>query len=280
MELLLGKPVADHISEQLIKEVEGFNNKPKLAIVRLGENPNDMAYERGAKSRCEKIGIDVDVHEFSSDISQEELIDMLRDLNNDEKVNGILVFRPLPKHIDEDIIKHEVRYDKDVDCFNPINFGKLYEGDSKGFVPCTAVAVMEILKYYDIDAMGKNVAIIGASNVIGKPVSFLLLNKRATITVCHSKTKNTSQITSNSDIIVSACGVAKMVNESYVSEGAIVIDVGINVDENGKLCGDVDFENVKDIASMITPVPRGVGSVTTSILASHVVKAYKMHNNC
>lgn len=281
MELLRGKPVADSISENLEKQVNEFkkNNKtPRLAIVRVGNNPDDLAYERGAKNRCAKIGIDVEVHELEADVTKDNLVGLLRKLNEDDLVNGILVFRPLPKHIDEADIKYEISYKKDVDCFNPINFGKLYEGDKSGFVPCTAVAVMELLNFYNIEVKGKDVVIIGASNVVGKPVSFLLLNERATITICHSKTKNTPEIASEADIIVSACGIAKIVKENYVKEGAIIVDVGINVDENGKLCGDVDFDNVKDKVSKITPVPKGIGSVTTSILAKHVIKAFKMQN--
>lgn len=282
MQLLLGKPVADSISSKLIQEVKNLEEScivPKLAIVRMGNNENDLAYERGAKNRCNKIGIELQVHELNVNASQEELLDTIDTLNNDKSVNGILVFRPLPKHIDENIVKYRVDEKKDVDSFNPINFSKLYQGNEDGFAPCTAEAVLEILDYYEINPTGKNVSILGASNVIGKPVSFLLLNRRATITVCHSKTVKTQEITSKSDIVISACGIPKLVTSDYIKEGAIIVDVGINIDENGQLCGDVDFEDVKEKTSMITPVPRGVGSVTTSVLAKHVVKACKMQNN-
>lgn len=281
-QIIKGKPVADKISENLIKEVNDLSKEgiiPKLAIVRVGARPDDLAYERGALKRCQTIGIETEVIELEENITQEEYIKAVHKLNEDEKVNGILTFRPLPKHLNEDVIKYEIDPNKDIDCFNPINISKILENDKSGYPPCTPTAVVEILKYYDVDLSGANIVILGRSMVVGKPVSMLLLNENATVTICHSRTKNLPEITSNADILVAAVGKANMVKEEYIKDGAIVIDVGINVDDQGNLCGDVDTKNVLDKVSMITPVPGGVGSVTTSILASHVVKACKLQNN-
>lgn len=281
-QIIKGKPVADKISENLIKEVNDLSKEgiiPKLAIVRVGARPDDLAYERGALKRCQTIGIETEVIELEENITQEEYIKAVHKLNEDEKVNGILTFRPLPKHLNEDVIKYEIDPNKDIDCFNPINISKILENDKSGYPPCTPTAVVEILKYYDVDLSGANIVVLGRSMVVGKPVSMLLLNENATVTICHSRTKNLPKITSNADILVAAVGKANMVKEEYIKDGAIVIDVGINVDDQGNLCGDVDTNNVLDKVSMITPVPGGVGSVTTSILASHVVKACKLQNN-
>lgn len=281
-QIIKGKPVADKISENLIKEVNDLSKEgiiPKLAIVRVGARPDDLAYERGALKRCQTIGIETEVIELEENITQEEYIKAVHKLNEDEKVNGILTFRPLPKHLNEDVIKYEIDPNKDIDCFNPINISKILENDKSGYPPCTPTAVVEILKYYDVDLSGANIVVLGRSMVVGKPVSMLLLNENATVTICHSRTKNLPEITSNADILVAAVGKANMVKEEYIKDGAILIDVGINVDDEGNLCGDVDTNNVLDKVSMITPVPGGVGSVTTSILASHVVKACKLQNN-
>lgn len=280
-EIIKGKPVADKITEELIVEVEQLKNReiyPKLAIVRVGARSDDLAYEKGAVSRCKKIGIESEVTELPLDITQEDFIKELKKINDDSKVHGILIFRPLPKHLDEEVIKYEIAPEKDIDCLSPVNEGKLYEGDASGFPPCTPTAVMEMLNFYDVELMGKDATIIGASNVVGKPAALMLLNERATITVCHSKTKDTAKLAREADIVVVAVGRANLVKDNFVKEGAVVIDVGINL-LDGKLCGDVDFEGVKDKAGMITPVPGGVGSVTTSILAKHVVKACKIQNN-
>ncbi|CEO35332.1 bifunctional 5,10-methylenetetrahydrofolate dehydrogenase/5,10-methenyltetrahydrofolate cyclohydrolase [Paraclostridium sordellii] len=281
-QIIKGKPVADKISEGLIKEVnnlvtEGIN--PKLAIVRVGARADDLAYERGALKRCKTIGIETEVVELDENINQEEYIKVLHKLNEDKKINGILTFRPLPKHLNEDEIKYHIDPKKDVDCFNPINTAKIVENDESGYPPCTPTAVVEILKYYDIELSGANITVIGRSMVVGKPVSMLLLNENATVTICHSKSKNLPEISSKSDVVVAAVGKAKMINHDYIKDGAVVIDVGINVDDEGNLCGDVDTDDIMDKARMLTPVPGGVGSVTTSILASHVVKACKLQNN-
>lgn len=281
-QIIKGKPVADQISDNLIKEVnelvkEGIN--PKLAIVRVGAKGNDLAYERGALKRCQTIGIGTEVIELSEDTTQEEYEKVLRNLNENKDIHGILCFRPLPKQLNEEEIKYVISPEKDVDCFSPINSAKIMEGDTSGFPPCTPTAVVEILKHYNVELQGANVAVLGRSMVVGKPAAMLLLNENATVTICHSRTKDLEKITSKADIVVAAVGRAKMVKENFVKEGAVVIDVGINVDENGNLCGDVDTSDVFDKASMITPVPAGVGSVTSSILAKHVVKACKAQNN-
>lgn len=281
-QIIKGKPVADKISENLIKEVnelvnEGIN--PKLTIVRVGVRGDDLAYERGALKRCETIGIQTEVLELKEDITQEEYINELTKLNDDKNVHGILCFRPLPKQLNEEEIKYVISPEKDVDSFSPINTAKVMEGDTTGFPPCTPTAVVEILKHYDVNLNGAKVAVLGRSMVVGKPAAMLLLNENATVTICHSRTKDLSKVTSEADILVAAVGRAKMVKADFVKQGAVVIDVGINVDEEGKLCGDVDTNEVVEKASMITPVPAGVGSVTTSILAKHIVKACKLQNN-
>ncbi|WP_304340405.1 bifunctional 5,10-methylenetetrahydrofolate dehydrogenase/5,10-methenyltetrahydrofolate cyclohydrolase [Metaclostridioides mangenotii] len=280
-QIIKGKPVADKISEDLIKEVEiikSSGKSPKLAIVRVGERPDDLSYERGALNRCGKIGIETEVVVLNEDVTTEEYIETLNQLNEDDTTNGILCFRPLPKHLDENKIKYKVSPQKDVDCFNPISLAKVVECDHGGFPPCTPTAVVEILKHYEVELKGRNVTVVGRSLVVGKPVSMLLLNENATVTICHSKTDKLSEVCSNADVLVAAVGRAKMIDDSYVKEGAVVIDVGINVDDEGNLCGDVDTEKAALKASLITPVPAGVGSVTTSILAKHVLNAYKLQN--
>ncbi|EQK44748.1 tetrahydrofolate dehydrogenase/cyclohydrolase, catalytic domain protein [[Clostridium] bifermentans ATCC 638] len=280
-QIIKGKPVADKITEDLKKEVKNLNEmgiNPKLAIVRVGERPDDLAYERGALKRCQNIGIETEVVELDENISQEEFIKAVHKLNEDDKVNGILTFRPLPKHLSEDEIKYEISPKKDIDCFNPINTAKIVENDKTGYPPCTPTAVIEILKHYDINLTGANIVVLGRSMVVGKPLSMLLLNENATVNICHSKTRNLPEIASQADILVAAVGRAKMVKKDYVKDGAIVIDVGVNVDDQGNLCGDVDMEDVLDKVSMITPVPGGVGAVTTSILATNIVKACKLQN--
>lgn len=280
--IIKGKPVADNITENLIEEVKNLKNdgiEPSLAIVRVGENPDDMSYERGAMNRCGKIGIDVKNIILKSDVSEEDYINAIEDLNNDKSINGILCLRPLPKHIDENKVKYIIDAEKDVDCFNPINSAKLFEGDTDGYAPCTPEAVMKILKHYNVELSGKRAVVLGRSLIVGKPVSMMLMAQNATVTVCHSKTENLSDEAKKADVLIAAIGRAKMVDNSYVKEGATVIDVGINVDECGNLCGDVDTESVLGIANMVTPVPAGVGSVTTSVLAEHVIRACKKQNN-
>jgi methylenetetrahydrofolate dehydrogenase (NADP+) / methenyltetrahydrofolate cyclohydrolase len=274
--LMKGKEVMEAMKQDMLKEVEELASKgitPELAIVRLGARPDDLAYERGAVKRCEGVGIRCKIFEYPEDISQRELVGEIEKINKNADIHGILLFRPLPKHIDESAVKHAIGHEKDVDCLNPINVAKVFEGDETGFAPCTPEAVMEMLDYYDIDLKGKKVTLVGRSLVVGKPLAMLLIKKHATITICHTRTKDIEAVCRNAEILIAAAGKAKMINESFVAEGQIVIDVGINVDEEGKLCGDVDFEKVGDIVDMITPVPGGVGTVTSSVLAKHVIRA-------
>lgn len=280
--IIKGKPVADRITENLIEETKKLKELdivPKLAIVRIGENPDDMSYERGAMNRCAKIGIDVQNIVLQGDVSEGEYIEVIKNLNDDKNINGILCLRPLPKNINENKVKSIIDAKKDVDCFNPINSAKLFEGEKDGYAPCTPEAVMKILNHYEVDLSGKKVVVLGRSLIVGKPVSMMLMGENATVTICHSKTENLAEEAKNADVLVAAIGRAKMVDKSYIKEGATVIDVGINVDESGNLCGDVDTESAIGIAKMITPVPAGVGSVTTSVLAEHVIKACKIQNN-
>ena len=282
-EIIKGKPVGDALSEILKGECEALVKEgiqPKLAILRVGAKPNDLSYERGALKKCDTIGIVAEVTELSEDTTQEQYIEALEKLNKDSSVHGILTFRPLPKGIDEEVIKNVISPEKDVDCFSPMNTAKLMEGDKTGFPPCTPTAVVEILKHYNVPLKGANVVVLGRSMVVGKPVSMLLLGENATVTICHSKTQDLAKVCSQADVLVAGVGRARMVTSDYIKEGAVVIDVGINAKpEGGGICGDVDTDDVVGKASMITPVPAGVGSVTTSILAKHVIKACKQQNN-
>ena len=253
---------------------KGIN--PTLGIVRVGKREDDIAYEKGILKNCEKVDILGKVHECPEDINMESFIKLIEELNEDPSIHGILIFRPLPKHLDENIIKHIINPNKDVDSMNPLNLAKVFEGDLTGYSPCTPAAVMEIIKYFNINIKGKTVAVLGRSMVVGKPLAMMLLKEDATVMICHSKTENLKETAASADIVAAAIGKAKFIGAEYIKQGAIVIDVGINVDENGKLCGDVDFEAVKDKASLITPVPGGVGSVTTAVLLKNVIKGAKM----
>lgn len=282
-EIIKGKPVGDALSEVLKGECEALVKvgiQPKLAILRVGAKPNDLSYEKGALKKCETIGITTEVTELPDGTTQDQYIETLQKLNDDSSVHGILTFRPLPEGIDEDVIKNVIAPEKDVDCFSPMNTAKLMEGDKTGFPPCTPTAVVEILKYYNVPLKGANVVVLGRSMVVGKPVSMLLLGENATVTICHSKTKDLPKVCADADVLVAGVGRARMVTSDYIKEGAVVIDVGINAKpEGGGICGDVDTDDVVGKASMVTPVPAGVGSVTTSILAKHVIKACKQQNN-
>ena len=273
-----GFDVAEAMKEELIKETRRLKEKgivPCLGIIRAGERPDDLAYERAAIKRLELIGGICRVTELSEQVTQQELEEAFDKINEDPDIHGVLLFRPLPKHLDENPLKERIMQQKDVDCLSLLNLAKVFAGDEKGYAPCTAQAVMEMLKFYHIDIAGKNVTIIGRSLVVGKPLSMLLLKENATVTICHTKTKNLTEICRNADILIAAAGKAGMVTEEMAGDGAVVIDVGINIGKDGKLCGDVDFENVQKKASFISPVPRGVGSVTSSVLAKHVVISAK-----
>ncbi|KEJ00570.1 methenyltetrahydrofolate cyclohydrolase [Clostridium botulinum A2B7 92] len=274
--ILYGNEVALKIKEDLnlrIGKLKEKNIIPKLAILRMGNKPDDIAYERSIIKSCEKLNIETKVEELNEDILEEDFLKLMESLNNEKETHGILVFRPYPKHLNENIINSSIALNKDVDCMHPLNLERIFEGDLNGFMPCTPEAVIEILKYYDIDLKGKNIVIINRSMVVGKPLSMMVLSHNATVTICHSKTIDLPSITKKADIVVTAIGKAKLIKEEYFNEDSIVIDVSINIDENGKLCGDVDFENVKEKVRAITPVPKGVGSVTTTLLLKHIVDA-------
>ena len=271
---LLGKPVGDAINESLkatIADLEGKGIVPTLAVVRVGAREDDLAYERGIKKKFSDMNCQVTVVELPEDVSQEDLDETVKALDNDSEIHGILLFRPLPKHLTDKNIVNTISSGKDVDCMGNANMAKLFAGDKDGFAPCTAQAVMEMISHYGIDIKGKKVTVIGRSLVIGKPVALMLIGGNATVTVCHTKTADLKAECLAADIIVAAAGKAKMITKDYVRPGQIVLDVGMNVDEEGKLCGDVDFAGVSEIVDSITPVPRGVGSVTTSVLLKNTV---------
>ena len=275
MEILKGLPVANAINEKLIEELKGMDKVPHLAIIRVGERPDDMSYERGATKKMDKVGFDCTSYTFPADIDNETFQKEFDKINEDDNIDGILLLRPLPKHLDEKAIENRINPNKDLDGISPVNLAKVYAGDTTGFAPCTAEAVIEMLDFAGVDLTGKRVTVVGRSLVIGKPVTMLLMKKNSTVTVCHTKTVDMASVCRNAEIVIAAAGVAKMIDKSFISKDAIVIDVGINVDEDGNLCGDVNFDEVSELASILTPVPGGVGSVTTSVLAKHLMKATK-----
>lgn len=273
---LRGKKVSDGIKEYVSKELETLSFVPKLAIVRVGENPDDMSYERGATKKLKSFGLDVASYVFPQDMSDEDFKKAFKDINEDDEVTGILLLRPLPRTINEKDIENMIDPKKDLDGISPINIAKVFAGDTTGFSPCTAEAVIEVLKAYDIELTGKRVTVVGRSMVVGKPVSMLLLKENATVTMTHTRTVDLKKTCSYAEIVVAAAGRAKMLNSDYCGQDAVMIDVGINVDENGKLCGDVDYATLDGKASAATPVPGGVGTVTTAVLAKHLIQAAKM----
>lgn len=273
---LMGKAVADAVAEKLqatVDELRGKGIVPKLVIVRVGERGDDIAYERSAMKRMEALGIEVENVRLPEDVSQGDLEEAFCKVNEDRKVHGIMIFQPLPKHLSAKPLVDMIHPVKDVDGISPLNAAKIFAGDADGVAPCTPAACMEILAHYGIDLTGKRVAVVGRSMVVGRPLSMLLLKQNATVTICHTRTQDLAARLKEADIVIAAAGKAKMITAEMVGEGAVVIDVGINVDEAGKLVGDVDYDAVEPIASAITPVPGGVGSVTTAILAKHVVQA-------
>ncbi|CCQ92559.1 Bifunctional protein FolD (Includes: Methylenetetrahydrofolate dehydrogenase; Methenyltetrahydrofolate cyclohydrolase) [[Clostridium] ultunense Esp] len=277
-EILKGNVVAAQIKEKMKKDIEELakhDKIPTLAIVRLGNNPGDVSYEKSIIKNCDNIGIKSKVFERDVNIKTEELIELIEELNKHDNISGILVFRPLPSHIDEEIIRNTISPLKDVDCMHPLNLERIFEGDMDGFAPCTPKAAMEMLKHYKIPLEGKNVVVVNRSMVVGKPLAMMLLKENATVTICHSRTKNLEEITNRADVVVVALGKAKFFDEKYFNENSIVIDVGVSLDQNGKLSGDAYYDKLSPIVNKITPVPGGVGSVTTSILLSQVVLACK-----
>ena len=274
MEILKGLPVANAINEKLMEQVKSIEGPlPHLAIIRVGERPDDCSYERGAVKKMDKVGVRCTTYTFDADIDNDTFQAEFDKINENPDIDGILMLRPLPKQLDEKQIENKIDPRKDLDGISPLNLAKVYAGDESGYAPCTAEAVIEMLDNAGIDIKGKRVTVVGRSLVIGKPVSMLLMKRNATVTVCHTKTVDMAGTCKNAEILVAAAGSARMIKKEYVADGAVVIDVGINVDDEGNLCGDVDFDAISDIAAAATPVPGGVGSVTTSVLAKHLVKA-------
>ena len=281
--LLKGKDVVENLNEKLSKKVNELKTKginPTLAILRVGEKADDLSYERGAIKRCQLVGVDVKVVALPVDVPENEFFDALDKLNNDITIHGILMFRPLPKHIDEAKARNMLSPAKDVDGSTDLSLAGVFTNTNLGFSPCTAEAAMEILKYYNIPLSGKKVAVIGRSLVIGRPIAMLLMHENATVTICHTKTVDVPGITKNADIVVVASGQMESVGADYLRENQTVIDVGISWNsEKNKLCGDVKFDEVEGIVDAITPVPGGVGGVTTSILVKHVIEAAVRQNS-
>ena len=273
MQELRGMPVVKQIAADAALQVEELKKKgidPKLAVVRVGEREDDLSYERGLLKRFDAVGALVESVVFPVDVTQEELEAGIKKLNEDDSVHGILVFRPLPKHLNEEVIKEMVTPMKDVDCMGSANTAHVFAQDGKGHAPCTPQAVIEMLDFYGYDLTGKKAVVVGRSMVVGKPLAQMLLKKNATVTICHTKTADLRAEVKAADFVFACAGVAKMLDASYISEGQVVIDVGINV-MDGKLCGDVDYESVSEVAEAVTPVPGGVGTVTTSVLLKHVL---------
>ncbi|MFV0240621.1 MAG: bifunctional 5,10-methylenetetrahydrofolate dehydrogenase/5,10-methenyltetrahydrofolate cyclohydrolase [Lacrimispora sphenoides] len=271
---LKGAAVSAKIKEQVESLLTDLKGKtPKLAIVRVGERPDDLSYERGALKKMESFGLMGESFAFPQDITDEAFKKEFAKINENPDIDGILLLRPLPKQIKEKDIEHMIEPGKDLDGISPENIARVFAGDDTGFAPCTAEAVVEVLKANDIALTGKRVAIVGRSMVVGRPLSMLMLKENATVTICHTRTEDLKETCKNAQILVAAAGRARMVDASFVGTDAIVVDVGINVDEDGKLCGDVDFDSLEGTASMATPVPGGVGAVTTAVLARHLVLA-------
>ena len=273
-ELIDGKLVASKIREEIKDRVAEIKSKhsriPGLAAILVGDDPASEIYVRNKRKACEDVGIYSEEHKLSGDIAQEDLLKLINRLNGDENINGILVQLPLPEHIDDSTVLNSVSPEKDVDGFHPINAGLLFEGKPR-FIACTPHGIIKMLEFYDIDIEGKNAVVLGRSNIVGKPASMLLLQKNATVTICHSRTRKLDAVLKSADLIVAAIGRAHFVTRKMVKKGSIIIDVGINRLDDGKLVGDVDFENVKDISSYITPVPGGVGPMTITMLLWNTV---------
>lgn len=274
-----GKKISLDIKNEVKQQVEKLNPlQPALAVILVGDNPASAVYVKNKKIACRYVGIRSEAFELPQQTSENELLSLIDRLNKDKTINGILVQLPLPKHIDEEKILLAISPDKDVDGFHPYNVGSMMIGKDT-FLPCTPAGIIQLLKRSNVEIQGKNCVVIGRSNIVGKPVSQLLLNENGTVTICHSKTKNLAEICKRADILVVAIGKAKFVTADMISKGVVIIDVGMNRDENGKLCGDVDFDACKDIAAAITPVPGGVGPMTIAMLMKNCLRAAIKQNN-
>ena len=277
--LLLGKEVTDALNANLQTRTAALREKgvtPTLGIIRVGADPSDLSYEKGATKRAELVGVEVKKFELPGDATKEDVLAVIDQVNADDSIHGVLMFRPLPKHLkaDQNEICNRLDPKKDVDCMTHLSNAGVFEGlNGLGFAPCTPAACMEILDFYGIDCKGKNAVVIGRSLVVGKPVSMMLLRRNASVTICHSRTENLQEISRSADIVICATGRARAYGREYFRPGQTVLDVGINFDVHGKLCGDVDFDEVEPIVDAITPVPGGVGTVTTSMTMQHIVAA-------
>ena len=271
-----GKALAAQVKERVREEAAKLPRKPGLAVILVGENPASQVYVNGKEKDCTECGIQSFSHRLPAETSQEELLALVRELNEDRLVDGILCQLPLPKGLDEDAVINAIAPDKDVDCFHPFNVGRMSIGEPV-FLPCTPAGVMEMLRAYAVPVKGKNCVVLGRSNIVGKPMAMLLTQADGTVTVCHSKTEHLEEFTRQADILVSAIGKTGFVTADMVKDGAVVIDVAMNRDEKGKLCGDVDFAAVEPKASYITPVPGGVGPMTRAMLMENILTAAKQH---
>ena len=272
-----GKSMAQNLREELAKRVNELNKKPHLAVILVGNDEASIIYDRNKKKAAENIGMTCNIHHLPEETTEDKIIELINNLNNDSDVNGIIVQMPLPKHLNADKIVEQIRTDKDVDGFGFYNMGLLHSNNKNAFVAATPQGVLYMLQKTLGDLSGLHAVIIGRSNIVGRPLASLLLNNHCTVTVAHSKTKNLPELTKQADIVVAACGVAKMVKKDWIKDGATVIDVGINRID-GKLCGDVDFDEVKEVAGFITPVPGGVGPMTVAMLMNNTLLAYIKQN--
>ena len=275
-EILAGKPVVEAMNFRMQRDVEILKAKgitPMLAIVRVGEKPDDISYERGVARRSEQTGVEIHNIRLSEDVSQNDLLRTIGELNKEDSVHGILILRPLPKQIDDGAVRWALSPEKDVDGITDTSLASLFTGRREGFAPCTAQACIEILDYYGVDPLGKHAVVVGRSLVVGKPASMMLSARHATVTICHTRTVDLPVVCREADILIVSAGCARLVGAGHLSAGQTVIDVGINVGEDGKICGDVDFEAATGIVGGVTPVPNGVGTVTTSVLLMNTVEA-------
>lgn len=271
-----GKALAAKVKEEVCEEAAKLSRKPGLAVILVGDNPASQVYVRGKEADCAECGIISFPYKLSAETTQEDLLALIRKLNADAAVDGILCQLPLPKGLDEELVINTIAPDKDVDCFHPYNVGRMVIGEPV-FLPCTPAGVMEMLKEYEISVRGKRCVVLGRSNIVGKPMAMLLTQADGTVTTCHSRTENLAEITRQADVLVSAIGKTRCVTADMVKDDAVVIDVAMNRDENGKLCGDVDFSAVEAKASYITPVPGGVGPMTRALLMRNILTAAKNH---
>ena len=275
---LLGKEVNAQLNERIKADVAALKEKgiePTLGIIRVGEREDDLSYERGATKRCETLGVSYKKYVLPVEAAQEDVLRVIDEVNNDPQIHGVLLFRPLPKHLDEEKIINALAPEKDVDGITDGSLAGVFAGKALGYAPCTPSACMEIMDHYGIDPAGKKFVVIGRSLVVGKPAAMMLLKKNGTVTICHTKTQDMPSVVKEADIVIVAAGRAGVVGGEYLRAGQVVLDVGINMGPDGKLCGDVNYTEAEPIVDAITPVPGGVGSVTTSVLLAHVVDAAK-----